>query len=172
MSASKYSKRISIKNESFLKQFKKFWAVIVYELDLGAFQMNKSELVGFLNRKKAPKFGMISYDVTYSDFFLLCVSPVWFSVQSSIWAKEWGLHLPSIAMSSSHRWHSHGVFLWRGLHPEGRLQIYYLPERRMEQTPADQLCVQSRWILTSNSCQTTSVSSSSTLWGVFRFLCH
>lgn len=35
--------------------------------------MNKSELVGFLNRKKATKFGMISYDVTYSDFFLLCV---------------------------------------------------------------------------------------------------
>lgn len=46
--------------------------------------MNKSELVGFLNRKKAPKFGMISYDVTYSDFSFVCVSPVWFSVQSSI----------------------------------------------------------------------------------------
>lgn len=131
--------------------------------------VNKSELLCW-NWKC--RWSRTRYFTVTVSFISIAVCLVCFSVQSSICAKERGLHLPSSTMSSPHWWHGGGVFLWRRLYAEGRLQIYYLPERRMEQSHADELCVQSRWILSPDFCQTTSVlsiapSSTSVLWAIF-----
>lgn len=140
---------------SIKKWFNNILINYVFNCELDLFQMKIKVNWLCLNwERHGRKAGFLT--ITYSDFSSVAVYPVCFSVQSSIWAKERGLRLPSITMPSSHWRNGGGVFLWRGLHTEGRLQICYLPERRMEQSHADQLCVQSRWILTSDICQTTS----------------